>query len=76
MIRPMLVAEAHLVNGSVLDSIPVSAEALARLQRDGLAGRELIHALITDDWGAPPAFVKISGTTERGEVVSLVIHYD
>jgi hypothetical protein len=41
------------------------AEPLLRrhkaLQARGYAGKELIHALWTDDWAAPPRLVEISG---------------
>ena len=38
---------------------------LRQLQSQGLEGRDLVDALITDDWGTPPKWVMIQdGDTE------------
>lgn len=58
----------HLVDGG-LQEFREGADflrRLARLEREGLQGRALINALITDDWGAPPVRVVLSGTNLDG----------
>lgn len=72
----MIEATAYLVDGSVLDLGRVSIAKLLRLQGEGYAGRELVHALITDDWGAPLRYVKLAGTDDAGKPCEIVIHYD
>ena len=68
---------ARLVDGSI-EPFEFDADfltQLSELQAQGLTGKRLIHALITDDWGAPPLYVEISGTTSAGEQVNLKLHY-
>ena len=48
---------------------------LDQLRSQGYEGRSLIHELITDDWGAPPVYVKISGKTSKGQEVNEHIPY-
>jgi len=48
---------------------------LARLKRQGLEGKLLIHALLTDDWGPPPRLVQIKGVDESGCSVDIKIPY-
>lgn len=72
----MLNACAYLVNGSMLDMGTVSRQRLQRLQAEGFEGCELIHELITDDWGAPPRYVELVGTNDDGESLRIVIHYE
>lgn len=61
----MFQVSAHLVDGSLLDMGSVPAASLRRLQAEGYEGRALIHALITDDWGAPPRFIELTRLGER-----------
>ena len=49
---------------------------LARLERDGYAGKQLIDAAITDDWGPHPNCIIITGTDEHGNRVNRTIPYD
>lgn len=72
----MLSACAYLVNGDMLDVGVYSHSSLRRLQSEGYSGRELIHALITDDWGAPPRFVKLTGRGEDDRRIEIVIPYE
>ena len=72
----MLSVSAYLVNGDVLDMGSVAHARLLELQRDGREGRELIDALITDDWGAPPRYVELTGRDADGNPLRLVIQYD
>jgi hypothetical protein len=72
----MITACAYLVNGEMLDAGVVSETKLAQLQAEGYVGRELVDALISDDWGAPPRFVKLSGSDSAGRHVDLTIHCD
>lgn len=55
---------------------PEILKELESLQREGLAGRQLIDNLISDDWAAPPSFVSISGLDERGKKVTHTIAYE
>lgn len=72
----MLKVTAHLVNGDQLDMGTVSRERLRRLQAEGFEDRELIHELITDDWGAPPRYVELVGADGGSEPLRIVIRYD
>ncbi|MFT6901176.1 MAG: hypothetical protein ACJAXS_001365 [Colwellia sp.] len=49
---------------------------LNSLRKQGFLGKELIHQLITDDWGAPPIVVNITGTTSKGSEVNVKIPYE
>ena len=65
------------VDGSQLD-IEGDPRDIARLQQlriEGYEGRELIDALITDDWGAPPTTVVISIALANGATETVVIEY-
>ena len=53
------------VDGSAIDIV-----------RDGETGRELIEALLGDDFGAPPNVLVIEATTEDGTKVRINIPYD
>lgn len=46
---------------------------LRTLQAEGLDGKELIHALVSDDWGAPPRSVQIHGQDAGGHSFSVEI---
>lgn len=48
---------------------------LRTLQSEGLEGKELIHALVSDDWGAPPRSVRIHGQDASGQSFSVEIPY-
>ena len=68
---------AHLVNGHLLD-FDVDPDFLGRLtalQAQGLVGRSLIHELLTDDWGAPPIFLRVVGLGPDG-AVDITIPYE
>jgi hypothetical protein len=51
------------------------ANRLDKLKSQGYEGKSLIHELITDDWGASPLYVKISGTTTKGQEINEHIPY-
>lgn len=55
---------------------PEILKELESLQREGFAGRQLINNLISDDWGAPPSVVTISGIDENGKKVTHTIAYE
>lgn len=48
---------------------------LTSLRADGYEGKELIHALLTDDWGPPPRGVQLEGRLEDGTRVDEYIPY-
>lgn len=49
---------------------------LKLLQSQGYQGKTLVHELISDDWGPPPRFVHIKGTTSEGSKVDVQIPYE
>jgi hypothetical protein len=57
---------AYLVDGSLME---LTGEhwllKYAALVAQGLTGRALIHALLTDDWGPLPLFVQILENDEE-----------
>ena len=69
--------EAHLVDGSLLDfpGTPALLKKLRMLQTRGLTGKQLIHELLTDDWGPPPNVIVISGTDPDGNPINVRIPY-
>ena len=48
---------------------------LRNLQSSGIAGKELVHSLLTDDWGPPPSTVRLVGTLGDGTRVDETIVY-
>lgn len=73
----MLKVSASLVNGGLQESDEADSiiEQLSSLRREGYEGRALVNELITDDWGAPPVGVRITGTLEDGTIVDEYIPY-
>jgi len=65
------------VDGSLqeLDKGAFFLKKLSELRAQGFSGKELVHALLSDDWGAPPLYVKIKGESESGEKVDITIPY-
>jgi hypothetical protein len=51
-------------------------ERLNELKTQGYEGKSLFHELITDDWGAPPVYVQISGKTSQGTEINERIPYN
>ena len=45
------------------------------LKCQGYEGKALVHELLTDDWGAPPLFVNLSGKLEDGTDIDETISY-
>lgn len=72
----MLTATARLKDGGLQPCGRVSLDRLRALERDGLRGRSLVHALTTDDWGAPPLFLELTGLDENGQPLRVVIPYE
>jgi hypothetical protein len=72
-----VMVRVHLVNGDLQEFREGGdfLRRLARLEREGLQGRALIHELITDDWGAPPVRVVLSGTDLAGAAFTRSIPY-
>lgn len=69
---------AKLVDGGLLEyHIDAGVvERLRKLERAGYEGKQLINKLLTDDWGAPPVTVTISGADPGGKFVRVVLEYD
>ena len=40
------------------------------------SGKELIHELITDDFGVPPKYLSFEAKDEQGQMVTVTIPYD
>ena len=70
--------EAKLVDGGAQDWVfgPEFLEKLKMLEAQGLAGKNLIHELLSDDWGAPPVIITISWAGADGRRVQRKIPYD
>ena len=49
---------------------------LIALQNDGCKGKQLIHDLISDDWGVPPLCVQIEGKSKDGDKINVTIPYE
>jgi hypothetical protein len=64
----------RLVDGGLneFEADPDFLQRMQSLELQGLKGKELIHHLITDDWGAPPIAVDISVQESDGK--SFVAH--
>ncbi len=67
----------RMVDGSLSEF--ASDESLLRklyaLQGQGLRGKQLIHQLLSDDWGPPPLVVEIYGTSSDGKQIHVRIPY-
>lgn len=48
---------------------------LHALQAQGLRGKQLIHELLSDDWGPPPCVVEIHETLLDGKQIDIRIPY-
>lgn len=48
---------------------------LSDLKKIGYDGKDLIHALLTDDWGPPPSHINIKGKSETGKKIDITIPY-
>ncbi len=73
----MIKVTARLVDGG-LQEFTESDEFLTRMNtliQQGYEGKELVHELITDDWGAPPVYIEITGYTSKGISVNERIPY-
>ena len=54
---------------------PELLDRLGALQAQGFAGKTLIDQLLTDDWGAPPARVVLTGTDAAGQPFEHTLGY-
>jgi hypothetical protein len=73
----MIDVEIHFVNGDLqtLKKDDIFIQRLHALTGHGLTGKELIHELLTDDWGKPLCAVHIMGQISTGEEINVVIPY-
>ncbi len=67
----------RLVDGGLqeFDESPAFLQKLRSLQSQGFTGKQLIHHLITDDWGAPPTVVEILGKDSDDKSFEIRIPY-
>lgn len=67
----------RFVDGSLQDyeEDPLFLSRLRLLQSEGVAGKQLVHELISDDFGAPPSGVEIWGKDTDGQGFSVKISY-
>lgn len=75
--KTKVVVFAQLVDGSVRE-YEAGAELptqLRNLRSKGFEGKQLIHKLITDDWGPPPRFLEIKEYGEDGALSTTRIPY-
>lgn len=65
------------VDGSqqLIEGDPRDLQLFRDLTAQGYTGRRLLDELITDDWGAPPAYVIISTRPADGAPASISIRY-
>lgn len=68
----------YLVNGGMQEWKESNSfhQKLLLLQKRGLSGKQLIHELLTDDWGVPPSTIKIQGKLSSGLSVDESLFYD
>lgn len=73
----MVTVEINTVDGGYqnYDEDDQFLNRLKSLQAQGYTGKELIHALISDDWGAPPLVVVIKWS-KNGQNFITNIPYD
>lgn len=84
MARPVLMptslvkVHVRVVNGRAWDfEMPWSFVVQARaMQARGVEDWRIVNELITDDWGAPPLVVEVTGTGPDGKPVALTLRYD
>ncbi len=74
----MIKVSIHLINGDLQELLENDnfISRLDTLQRQGYKGKVLVNELITDDWGAPPVYVQITGTTSGGAEINVRIPYN
>jgi hypothetical protein len=67
----------RLVDGGLreFDTGPELLVKLVYLQAQGLEGKQLVHQLLNDDWGAPPVYIDITGADDTGHPVEVRIPY-
>lgn len=67
----------RLVDGGLqeFDENPAFLQKLHLLQSQGFTGKQLVHHLITDDWGSPPIVIEISGKDSDGKNIEIRIPY-
>lgn len=70
----MVKVDISFVDGSGCDFEEDDAfyNRFLELQRSGAQGKKLIVNLLSDDWGAPPRGITISGTLEDGSAIERV----
>ena len=72
-----LTLSISFVNGDGFEEV-VDASILDKHDRfvaKGLRGKELIHALYTDDYGAPPRRLSVAGQAPDGTSVDINIYF-
>lgn len=67
----------RFVDGGLQDYLegPDFLSKLRLLQSQGVAGKQLVHELIGDDFGAPPSGVEVWGKDKDGQGFSIKIPY-
>ncbi|MFH1293961.1 MAG: hypothetical protein ABIJ44_07515 [Pseudomonadota bacterium] len=67
----------RLVDGGLIEFTKASGflRELQSLQSQGYTGKQLVHRLLTDDWGAPPVAIEISGQSPDGQDFEVRIPY-
>lgn len=73
-----ITVKVYLIDGSYNEwqAHPSIVQEHDELVRQGLGGKQLIHQLISDDWGPPPQRVVLTGLAGDGRRVEIVIPYD
>jgi len=71
MLASMIKISASLVDGSAQDWTDSDAiyHRYIEFRDQGYEGRELVDRFLTDDWGAPPLNIELTGTLDDGTVI-------
>lgn len=69
---------ANLVDGGLLEYFQPQSliERYDLLRSEGYQGNDLVHELLTDDWGAPPSVVGLEGQRSDGTTFRVSIPYE
>lgn len=73
----MITIQTFYIDGSTSEHTTDASiiEKLIYLKNLGYGGKELVHHLLTDDFGAPPISFNISGKLKNGTEIIETIYY-
>ena len=73
----MITVRTFYIDGSASEDTTDESiiEQLIHLKNLGYEGKELVHHLLSDDFGAPPTSINISGKLKNGTEINETIYY-